>query len=170
MESSAAKQDKPKALVVLSGGGFSFETKRLLASIDKDFQFVYLKTKFSPEPGADEIPFGPSHSVPLFSTVTQKSLRRSINALMQTFFTTVRLLRRDEIEIIIAVGCSYAFPMLLAGRFFRRKTVFLESITRVDRLSNTGKLVYYMRLATIFLVQWPALQISYPSTKIGTIL
>ncbi|MDX5931520.1 hypothetical protein [Acidiphilium acidophilum] len=37
---------KPSALVILSGGGFTFETKCLLASIGGDFRFVYLATEY----------------------------------------------------------------------------------------------------------------------------
>ena len=60
--------------------------------------------------------------------------------------------------------------MLLAARLLRVRTVFVESITRVGRLSGTGRLIYHCRLATVFVVQWPALRAAYRSSRLGTIL
>jgi beta-1,4-N-acetylglucosaminyltransferase len=163
-------RQRPVALVILSGGGFSFETKCLLKANSDDLDFIYLKTHFGGTPGEGDIPPGAAHLVPSFSSVTQRSARRSVNAFLKTFLQTFDLLRHNRIDLIIAIGCSHAIPMLLAGRIFGRKTVFIESITRVDKLSNTGKIVYYFRLANIYLVQWPNLQKIYPISQVGTIL
>ena len=43
------------------------------------------------------------------------------------------------------------------------KIVFCESFARVQHLSLTGKLLYYV--ADEFVVQWPQLQTKYPRTK-----
>lgn len=161
---------RPVALVILAGGGFAFETKCLLATLGNDLDFIYLKTQFGGMPGEGVIPDGAIHPVPSFATITQRSARRSVDAFLKTFMKTLALLRRRRIDLVIAVGCSHAVPMLLAGRLFRRRTVYIESITRVDRLSNTGKLVYRLRLATIFLIQWPGLQKCYPASRLGTVL
>lgn len=161
---------KPSALVILSGGGFTFETKCLLASIGDDFRFVYLATEYGGNPGEPGIPPGPRYQVPQFASVTRRSPRLSINAFAGTFARTMSVLRAEQVELIIAIGCSHAVPMLLAGRLSGRKTVYLESITRADRLSNTGRLVYHLRLASKFLVQWPSLQRRYKASTLGTIL
>ena len=161
---------RPVALVVLSGGGFTFETKCLLASVAEDVDFIYIKTEFGGVPGEGNIPFGQSYIVPSFSTKTQKSLRRSIRAFIGTFATTLHLVRNHSIDLLITVGCSHAVPMFLVGQLLGRKTVYIESITRVNQLSTTGKIVYYFRLATAFIVQWADLQKSYPSSQLGSIL
>lgn len=84
--------------------------------------------------------------------------------------TTHRALRTEAIDVIIAIGCSHAVPMLLAGRLMGCKSIYIESITRVDKLSNTGRLVYHLRLSSRFLVQWPRLQERYPAGELGSIL
>ena len=71
---------------------------------------------------------------------------------------------------MIGVGCSHAVPMFLAGMVLQRKNVFIESITRVNDLSNTGKLVYRMQLSQLFFVQWPGLNTLYPRSTLGTVL
>ncbi|MGH7104846.1 MAG: hypothetical protein ACREFJ_20915 [Acetobacteraceae bacterium] len=155
---------------ILSGGGFTFETKCLLDTIKADFHFVYLKTEFGGTPGVGGIPDAEWHAVPAFSSLTPKSFRKSAVAFGKTFVCAAGLLSRKRIDLVICVGCSHSVPMLLAGRLFRRKTAFVESITRVDKLSNTGRLVYHLRLAGTFIVQWPTLQSIYPRSRLGTIL
>jgi hypothetical protein len=161
---------KPIALVVLSGGGFTFETKCLLMSIKDDADIIYLRTEFGGIPGESNIPVGESHLVPSFSTKTQKSFTRSIRAFLVTFKMTLYLVRNRPVDVLITVGCSHAVPMFLVGRILGRKTIYIESVTRVDQLSITGKIVYYFHLATIFIVQWPDLQRFYPSSQFGSTL
>lgn len=167
MTNAAHQNQRPVALVILSGGGFSFETKCLLRTISDDLDFIYLKTEFGGRPGDDAIPYGKAHLVPSFATVTQQSMYRNVNAFLKTFIKVVDLLRRNSVDLVIVVGCSHAIPMLLARRLFRRRTIFAESITRVNRLSNTGKLVYRLRLATTYLVQWPGLQRRFRGVEWG---
>jgi hypothetical protein len=135
-----------------------------------DIDFIYIKTEFGGVPGEGNIPVGKGYVVPSFSTKTRKSLRRSVHAFLQTYATTRYLLRTHSIEFFVTVGCSHAVPMFLAGRLAGRNTVYIESITRVDQLSTTGKIIYYFRLATIFIVQWADLQKAYPSSQVGSIL
>ena len=164
------KRQRPFALLVLSGGGFSFETKCLLKATGDAFDFIYLLTEYGGTPGQDDIPGGEAHRVPSFATVTRSSILISVNAFLTTFTKAAILLARKPIDLVIVVGCSHAVPTLLAGRLFGRRTVFVESITRVARLSNTGKLVYRLRLAGTYLIQWPDLQKRYPASRLGTIL
>lgn len=161
---------KPLALTALIGGGFALETKYLLIALQQKYDFIYLVTEFGGTPGADLVPYGESYPVPSFSSVTQKSFLRSINAFIKTLKTSLGIIRQRSIDTIVVVGCSHAVPMLLAGRLSGRKTVYLESLARVDQLSATGKIVYHLRLAHIFIVQWPSLQKLYPLSRLGTVL
>lgn len=161
---------KPVVLVALSGGGFTGETKSLLASIRSDFAFHYLQAPWSGDPGEDGVPIGPCHAVPAFDSYTRPSVRKSAQAFAVTFFTACLVLLRTHVDVVVGVGSRHAPPMLLAGTLFGKKTVFIESLTRVDRLSRVGALVYRLRLARTFIVQWPALQRLYPKSRLGTLL
>ena len=138
--------------------------------IKDDADFTYLKTESSRTPGKDNIPDGESYLVPSFSGRAKKSIFRDLNAFFQTFKTTLDLVRRRRVDSIISIGCSHAVPMLLAGRMMGRRTIYIESVTRADKLSITGQIVYHLRLARVFIVQWPRLQELYPSSQLGTIL
>jgi UDP-N-acetylglucosamine:LPS N-acetylglucosamine transferase len=75
------------------------------------------------------------------------------------FFRNLRLARRvlreQDPGVIISTGAGLALPFFLLGRLQRRRLVYVESITRVEKLALTGRLVY--PLADAFFVQWEPL-------------
>lgn len=162
--------NRPIALFILSGGGFTFENRCLLSRLGEHVRPVYLATHLGGRPGEPGIPQGSCYDVPQFASVTRGTLRTSIIAFIRTFLTARRVIRRENVDIIIAIGCSHSVPMLLAGRLAGCRTVFIESITRADRLSRTGQIVYRAQLARLFIVQWPDLQAAFPASRLGTIL
>jgi beta-1,4-N-acetylglucosaminyltransferase len=83
---------------------------------------------------------------------------------------TVGVLLKRPIDLVLVLGTPHAVPMLLAARILGRPTVFVESITRVDQLSLTGRLVRRLRLASRLLVQWPGLRVREPGVALGSIL
>ncbi len=161
---------RPRLLSALTGGGFSFETSVLLRDLAADFDLVFLRTQWGGVPGQDGLPPGRAYDVPAFESVTRPSRRQSALAFAQTFRRSLQVLRAERIGVVAVVGCSHAVPMLLAARLLRVRSVFIESITRYDRLSNTGRLVLRLRLASRCVVQWPALRDANPGTELGTLL
>lgn len=75
------------------------------------------------------------------------------------FFRNLRLARRvlrdRDPAVIVSTGAGLALPFFLLGRLQRRRLVYVESITRVERLALTGRLVY--PLVDAFFVQWESL-------------
>jgi UDP-N-acetylglucosamine:LPS N-acetylglucosamine transferase len=75
------------------------------------------------------------------------------------FFRNLRLARRvlreHDPDVIVSTGAGLALPFFVLGRLQRRRLVYVESITRVERLALTGRLVY--PLASAFFVQWGSL-------------
>ncbi len=161
---------KPLVLTILSGGGFTFETRCLLGALGEHVELFYLRTEWGGVPGEGGLPPGRDRLVPSFATVTRPSRLASIRAFLGTFAAACMVLRREPVQLVLAIGCSHAVPMFLAARLMGRRTLFVESITRTDRLSGTGRLVLRLRLATRFLVQWPGLQRRTPGAGLGTIL
>lgn len=170
MGGAAAADGVRRVIVPITGGGFSFETKCLLTNLAGKFRFFYLKTEFGGVPGEDGIPPGDFYPVPSFSSVTRQSRIGDLTTFLRTFLRTVMVIRAQAIDAAIIVGCSHAVPMILAARLLRRKTIFVETITRVDRLSNTGRIIYHLRLADQFIVQWPGLAAAYARATAGTVL
>ncbi|HTQ98632.1 MAG TPA: PssD/Cps14F family polysaccharide biosynthesis glycosyltransferase [Candidatus Acidoferrum sp.] len=74
------------------------------------------------------------------------------------------ILRRERPTLILSTGAGPAVPFALVGRYlFGLRIVFVETITRIDSPSLTGKLMY--RLAHDFYYQWQSLARYFPRGK-----
>lgn len=160
---------KPVILTTLTGGGFSFETAQILKSLPVEVRLIVVHTKWGGDP-PDSHEAISSHLVPDFATRERRSILYSINAAAVTFFKSMILLLTKRIDCVLVVGSSHFVPVLLASTILLKKRIFIETITRVPRLSVTGLIVYKLRLSSVFLVQWPGLQVDYPRSQLGTLL
>lgn len=66
-------------------------------------------------------------------------------------------------DVIISTGSAIAIPIFYIGKIFNKKTIYIESICRVRKLSKAGKLIY--PIADVFLVQWEELTRKYSKAK-----
>lgn len=62
---------------------------------------------------------------------------------------------REKPDVIISTGSEIAIPFFFIGKLLGIKTVFIESYTRVDEATATGKIVY--PFTDVFLVNWEEL-------------
>ena len=67
---------------------------------------------------------------------------RHIRNLIKNFFLAFNLLRKEKPDIIISTGAGVTVPFFYIGKLLGIKTVYIESLARVEKLSLTGKLVY----------------------------
>lgn len=58
-----------------------------------------------------------------------------------------------------------AAKILRITGFVRTRIIYVESMARVNKLSLTGRLIYKLKLADRFVVQWPELKSQYPGTE-----
>lgn len=78
---------------------------------------------------------------------------RSLKNLIRNLWLAWRLLRQSRPDAILSTGAALAVPFFAIGKLLRIKLVYVESVTRTDALSLSGRLVY--PLADRFFVQWP---------------
>jgi UDP-N-acetylglucosamine:LPS N-acetylglucosamine transferase len=161
---------RPLLLTVLGGGGFTFETACLFQPLAAEMSFAYFGYKWSGTPGRDGLPAGELHAIPEAASIGQSSRLRTLKVFVVTFVKALRILRRRPKPVVVTVGCSASIALLAAARVSGCKSIFIESVTRGDKLSNTGRVVYALRLADRFVVQWPALGVLYPRATVGSIL
>jgi UDP-N-acetylglucosamine:LPS N-acetylglucosamine transferase len=77
-----------------------------------------------------------------------------------------RILRRERPSVILSTGAGPAVPFALVGRLlFGTRVVFVETITRVERPSMTGRIMYH--LAHDFFFQWEGLRRFFPRGRHG---
>ena len=54
--------------------------------------------------------------------------------------------------MILSTGAALAVPFFIVGRLYGSRLVYVESLTRVNELALSGRLVY--PLTDTFFVQW----------------
>jgi beta-1,4-N-acetylglucosaminyltransferase len=153
-------------LISCAGGGFAGEIAALLTGFEATDRlvFAYPRTEarwlqrrmqarhfFVMQNVAYGMRAGRNKKLPLFWIL---AVRRCI-----------RKVKNISPELAIFVGSSECLPLILACRILHIRCIYIESITRVEDLSMTGRIVYHGRLANIFLVQWPCLLPSYPRAQ-----
>jgi beta-1,4-N-acetylglucosaminyltransferase len=65
------------------------------------------------------------------------------------------ILLHEKPEIVISTGSEIAIPVFYAAKLLRIKTMFIESLCRIEEPSLSGKIVY--PVSDVFLVQWKQL-------------
>jgi beta-1,4-N-acetylglucosaminyltransferase len=80
---------------------------------------------------------------------------RSLVNLFRNLRLAWRVLRRERPDAILSTGAGLAVPFFAIGKLMNIRLVYVESLTRTESLSLSGRLVY--PLADRFFVQWPAI-------------
>ena len=78
---------------------------------------------------------------------------RSLKNLARNTLLAWRTLRRLRPDAVLSTGAGLAVPFFVVGKLLRIRLVYVESVTRTESLSLSGRLVY--PLADRFFVQWP---------------
>lgn len=77
-----------------------------------------------------------------------------------------QVLSRERPNVILSTGAGSVVPFAIIGRlFFQTRVIFIETITRVQRPSLTGRIMYW--LAHDFLYQWESLRPFFPRGTFG---
>jgi UDP-N-acetylglucosamine:LPS N-acetylglucosamine transferase len=88
---------------------------------------------------------------------------RNLPNLLRNLRLAWRLLGGKRPDLILSTGSGVAVPFFWIARLRGIPTVFVESITRINELSLTARLV--RPFATRMLVQWPELLARAPGTE-----
>ena len=70
-----------------------------------------------------------------------------------------KIIRRERPDVIVSTGGEIAIPVFYFAKFFGIRTIFVETWTRIQFPTITGKIVYHV--TDVFLVQWPELLKKY---------
>jgi beta-1,4-N-acetylglucosaminyltransferase len=137
-------QPARRALLVCSNGG---HLQQLLAL---EPAWGHLDVTWVTLGGRDVEELLAGQSLELASGPTNRSLR----ALLRNLPLAWRVIRERDPDVILSTGAGVSVPFFWVGRLLGRRLVYVESLTRVDSLSLSGRLVH--RFADEFFVQWPA--------------
>ena len=155
---------RPRVLVVLSGGGFSFQTCRLLRGCPPECDLIIAATHYMhghfqhesylAQKGLSHLKFR-LYELPNLGTLSRTSVAINIWRSIVCMIASFRILLRERPNAVITVATSASVPILFAAKCLGVRGIFVESLTRVTKPSRTGRLISKLRLADRFLVQWP---------------
>ena len=134
-----------RGLLVCSPGG------HLVQMLSLEPSWRDLETKWVTLPGADVDYLLEGRDVVLGCGPTNRSLKN----LIRNFRIAWRTVRDYRPHVILSTGAALAVPFFVIGRLHGARCVYVESFTRVNGLSVSGRLVY--PFAHAFFVQWPSL-------------
>ena len=107
---------------------------------------------------------------PAASQVGQ-SYASSVWTTLVALCSAVRLVLAAQPQLLLCNGPGTCLPLALAAVLARLalgrpcRVVYVESVARVRTLSLTGVLLYRLRLADAFFVQWEALAATHPRAR-----
>lgn len=84
--------------------------------------------------------------------------RHLIN-LCKNFGLAFTILRRERPDVLISTGAGVGVPFIYVAKLFGIKTIYIESLARIETLSLSGKLIY--PVVDRLYVQWPELADKY---------
>jgi beta-1,4-N-acetylglucosaminyltransferase len=142
-----------KVCIVSSCGGHLTEVRCLKAAYE-DYEHFYVLNDKALLPADME-------GRTLFITHAERDWR-----VLKNVWEAIAILARERPQVILSAGAGPVVPFALVGRlFFGTRVVFVETITRIDRPSLTGRLMYH--LAHDFFYQWRGLARWFPKGHCG---
>ena len=159
-------------LVVLGSGGHTAEMLRLIADFDFDrygpLTLVTAATDTTSRAKAErELPrealaTARWAAIPRAREVGQ-SFGSSVPSTLKALFACVHLIWTAAPELVLVNGPGTCVPVAVLGRLFGSRVIFVESWCRVESLSLTGRIMYWV--AHRFVVHWPELARRYPRAE-----
>ncbi|EAR02767.1 PssD/Cps14F family polysaccharide biosynthesis glycosyltransferase [Maribacter sp. HTCC2170] len=92
--------------------------------------------------------------------LSRKNLLSFIINFIKGIFISFRYYSKIRPDVIVTTGSGAVLPMCLIGKLFGSKVVFIETFSRIESKTKTGKVAYFF--ADLFIVQWEELLEIYP--------
>lgn len=89
---------------------------------------------------------------------------RNIPNLIRNLMLAWRVVRQERPQVIVTTGAGVAVPFILVGKLLGSQTIFVESVTRIQQLSLSARLV--LPFLDVLYVQWPQLKTLYPQAEL----
>lgn len=159
--SNAATEPRLRVCVLgLGGGGFHWEVQRIIKSVKRPLELVLVFA--GPNGGIiywDSKDYVKCTYLVRSPSLSGDQLPGKVLRVAQNCWQAIRIIAREQPDIILAVATAQAIPFGIAARMLRRPLWFAESITRAKRPSRTASWVCRLRLSTRFYYYWKGLDI-----------
>jgi UDP-N-acetylglucosamine:LPS N-acetylglucosamine transferase len=83
--------------------------------------------------------------------------------LVKVLIRSFKAIVHEKPDVVISTGAAVGCIACYLGKLLGARVIWVDSITNVERLSLSGRLVRY--IADLFLVQWPELAEKYRNVE-----
>jgi UDP-N-acetylglucosamine:LPS N-acetylglucosamine transferase len=141
-----------RIMVVLGSGGHTAEVIELTKLLGDKYEYIYLVSPDDLNSVAKIVHEGNIMKVQR-PTKYGFNIFQTLSSIIKSYFQARRVIKHTKFDAIIGTGPGICvFPMYFAHKK-RKKVIFIETISRVNTFSQTGKKVH--KWADQFFVQWP---------------
>ena len=125
-------RNEMKVCIVSSCGGHLTEVRKFLPAYGKhDYFYVLNDLAILPADMRENT---------RFITHSERDLR-----FFKNLWEAFQILRKHRPDVLLSTGAGPIVPFAMIGRlFFGTTVVFIETITRINRPSLTGRIMYYL--------------------------
>jgi len=98
-----------------------------------------------------------------------ESNRQHLIKVIRSLIRCALIVFKERPDVVISTGASVGCMACFLGKLFGAKVVWIDSITNVEQISLSGKIIRY--IADLFLVQWSELTERYRNIEyVGTVI
>lgn len=95
--------------------------------------------------------------------------RQHLIKVIKVLVRCIKAVFRERPDVVISTGAAAGCMVCFLSKLSGAKVVWLDSITNVERISLSGRMVRH--IADLFLVQWPKLAERYRNVEyVGTVI
>ncbi|MGD8786372.1 MAG: PssD/Cps14F family polysaccharide biosynthesis glycosyltransferase [Phycisphaerales bacterium] len=88
---------------------------------------------------------------------------------VKTLLQCAIVIFKERPDVVISTGAAAGCLVCFLSKLFGAKVVWVDSITNVERISLSGRMVRY--ISDLFLVQWPELARQYSNVEyVGAVI
>ncbi|MBX7236031.1 MAG: hypothetical protein K1X65_16710 [Caldilineales bacterium] len=157
-----------RLLIILGAGGHTKQMLRLVELLGPHHDYHYVVADYDAVSAHKIMRMGPVYRVvqprEKRQGVTEDPLtvvRKMPSALRQA----KTILSQSQPDAILGAGPSLQIPFALLSRLHRIPHIFIESASKPERISLTGRLIYHLRLADRVYLQWQHHLRRYPRAR-----
>ncbi len=135
-----------KILAVASSGGHWVQLLRITKALENIFEICYVSTLSDRK---NSVKGQRLYMISDFS-------RTDAMKIVPVFVQALKIVRGENPDVIITTGAAPGLVMVFIGWLFRKKTVWIDSLANVRRLSLSGRIASLF--ASRIYTQWKGLQ------------
>ncbi len=159
---------RQRVLVVLGAGGHTRQMLRLVDLLGPDYDYSYVVPDYDRVSETKiRIP-GPVYRIKQPREKKQGRTDGPLQVMLKmpgALKTAWDILGKAQPDLIIGAGPSLQIPIAIMAKLRGVPHIFIETASKIEFLSFTGRIIYRLRLYDRFYVQWESLTEQYPRAR-----